>query len=190
MKQLVILIILLLLSFQIQKSEKLKESKIEYSKKTGFIKKAELKLNKDGYLKIKNNHKEKRYNNYYFKNTEKTVYKSQDCRRWIEQNQLISSNVGNDSQKSQIIISPIPAEDYITINCGSIGTCSNENNIWANPNASIDIYDIMGILQYSAPVDLTPVLSEGEGVRIDISNLSAGIYFIRIGDRIEKFVKI
>jgi hypothetical protein len=28
-----------------------------------------------------------------------------------------------------------------------------------------------------------------EGGRIDISNLSPGIYFIKIGNRVEKFVK-
>jgi len=39
--------------------------------------------------------------------------------------------------------------------------------------------------------DLTPALSMNvEGVKIDVSHLPAGVYFIRIGDMVEKFVKL
>ncbi len=37
--------------------------------------------------------------------------------------------------------------------------------------------------------NLSPTLSKGEGVRIDISHLPAGVYFVKIGDKYGKFVK-
>ncbi|PKL86233.1 MAG: hypothetical protein CVV22_03480 [Ignavibacteriae bacterium HGW-Ignavibacteriae-1] len=38
--------------------------------------------------------------------------------------------------------------------------------------------------------NLTPTLSEGEGVRIDVSSLAPGMYFIRIGNKVQKFIKL
>jgi hypothetical protein len=38
-------------------------------------------------------------------------------------------------------------------------------------------------------MNLTPTLSEGEGAMIDISHLAAGVYFVRFGDRVSKFIK-
>jgi hypothetical protein len=39
--------------------------------------------------------------------------------------------------------------------------------------------------------NLTPTLSEGEGVvRLDVSSLSPGVYFVRVGDVVRKFVKM
>jgi hypothetical protein len=53
----------------------------------------------------------------------------------------------------------------------------------------VQVYIAQG--EETTPSDLSPALSEGEGGRkIDISNLPAGVYFIKIGDRFEKFVKI
>jgi hypothetical protein len=38
---------------------------------------------------------------------------------------------------------------------------------------------------------LTPALSlKGEGVKIDVSGLPAGVYFVRVGNKMYKFVKI
>ena len=101
------------------------------------------------------------------------------------------NNLSND-----IIIQPNPATDYITINLGSIGASSNENNIWASPNASIQIYDVMGVLvaQTSSSV-FNGQTGTSDPPRIDISNLSPGVYFVKIvGSNgacsiVEKFVK-
>jgi hypothetical protein len=39
--------------------------------------------------------------------------------------------------------------------------------------------------------NLTPTLSEGEGVvRLDVSSLSPGVYFVRVRDVVRKFVKL
>jgi hypothetical protein len=55
--------------------------------------------------------------------------------------------------------------------------------------SDVRIFDILGIEQ-STP-NLTPVLSKGEGVlRLDVSSLSPGVYFVRIGDVVRKFLKM
>ena len=83
----------------------------------------------------------------------------------------------NFDDGNQISIYPNPAEDYIEI--------SLHNG--ASPIASdkVQIFDIIGI----------EVMSVGTGLdlstqRIDVSGLPAGVYYIRIGDRVEKFVKM
>jgi hypothetical protein len=50
----------------------------------------------------------------------------------------------------------------------------------------VKIYNAIGI-EFTPPQ--TPPL-EGRGLKIDISNLAQGVYFIRVGDRFEKFVKM
>ena len=51
----------------------------------------------------------------------------------------------------------------------------------------MQIFDMLGI----EIKDLTPTpLQFGEGLRIDVSHLTAGVYFIKIGDKVEKFVKV
>lgn len=67
---------------------------------------------------------------------------------------------------------PNPAEDYIVFSTNSI--LGNENVI---------VYSTFGqkyILNF---------INTNEGLKIDVSNLSPGVYFIKIGDKVEKFVK-
>jgi len=96
-----------------------------------------------------------------------------------------------ETNHSNYIIYPNPTSDFITISLGSFGACSNENNNVASPNASIEIYDVMGILVTQTPTSVfnsqTKVL---DLPRIDISHLPAGVYFMKVGNRFEKFVKI
>jgi len=75
-------------------------------------------------------------------------------------------------------ISPNPATDYITI-------------IQPSDGFLVEIYDVMGVLIQSTKFNLTqhPPLM-GERLRIDVANLFPGVYFVKIGDRFEKFVKI
>ena len=79
-------------------------------------------------------------------------------------------------------IKPIPATDYIEINVGA----GSKHNLMID----FQIFNLTGE-KISSPSDLSPALSEGEGVRkIDVSNLAPGVYFIKIGDKFEKFVKM
>jgi len=52
----------------------------------------------------------------------------------------------------------------------------------------VEIYDVIGVLMQST--NLSPALSEGEGARIDVSHLATGVYFVKIGGMVEKFVKM
>jgi hypothetical protein len=89
--------------------------------------------------------------------------------------------------------------------CTGVGineTKAEENNIFLFPNPStnsftindarftiseIEIYNVLG------EKCLTPTLSKGEGVRIDVSSLVSGIYFVKVRgekeERVAKFVK-
>lgn len=75
-------------------------------------------------------------------------------------------------------IYPNPAMDYIELSL---------NNIIKNTASSIEvnIFNTLGELV----IYLTPTLSEGEGVRIDISHLTRGVYFIRVGEIVQIFIK-
>jgi hypothetical protein len=50
----------------------------------------------------------------------------------------------------------------------------------------VRIYDVFG--QNVTPTPALP--ASGEGVRIDVSGLASGMYFVRIGDKVSKFVKL
>ncbi len=79
--------------------------------------------------------------------------------------------------RDYLIISPNPAEDYIEISVGSRH---------AFTNTDIRIFNVFGeILK-----NLSPSLSEGEGVRIDLTGLPSGVYFVRVGGKVGKFVKL
>ena len=84
------------------------------------------------------------------------------------------------SEERGIWIKPNPTTDFITI------TLSNKGFQPFATTDKVQIFDVLGI----EIKDLTPALSKGEGVRIDVSHLPKGVYFIRIGDKVEKFVKM
>ena len=82
------------------------------------------------------------------------------------------SDVSDFDRQTAISITPNPATDFIEIQ---------------NPeNGAIEILNLFG-----QNVNLTPALSiHGEGVKLDVSDLAPGVYFVRIGDKVQKFVKI
>jgi hypothetical protein len=73
------------------------------------------------------------------------------------------------SSNDGIKISPNPASDYIEINVGNTHAYSLQQDL--------KIYNALG----ECVINLTPALSEGEGARINISQLAAGVYFMRVG---------
>jgi hypothetical protein len=81
-----------------------------------------------------------------------------------------------DSKNENLEISPNPASDYIEINL---------ENVILSEAKDLKIYNSLG----ECVMNLTPALSEGEGARFDISGLEPGLYFVRIGDRVIKFIK-
>jgi hypothetical protein len=81
------------------------------------------------------------------------------------------------SQKPESIISPNPAVDFIEISNPPLETGSG----------GVRIYNVLGEIQ-STPVCSADTPASG-GHRINVSSLTPGIYFVRIGDKVSKFLK-
>ncbi len=79
--------------------------------------------------------------------------------------------------KHFLIISPNPAFDFIEISVGARH---------ALPYPYIPIFNVFGEIVKNP----TQTLPEGEGLRIDISGLPSGVYFVRVGEKVGKFAKI
>ena len=93
-----------------------------------------------------------------------------------------------ETNHSNYIIYPNPTSDYITINLPSINPTLKRG---VEAEVMVEMYDVMGILVTQTPTSVfnsqTKVL---DLPRIDISHLPAGVYFMKVGNRFEKFVKI
>ena len=82
-----------------------------------------------------------------------------------------------NQEKNEIIIFPNPAEDFIEISYPP----SEKRG-----SGGVSIFDILG----------TEVLNNSQlsilnsQLRIDVSNLAPGLYFVRVGDEVRKFVKL
>jgi hypothetical protein len=91
----------------------------------------------------------------------------------LEIDNVLSIDSESINNYSDILLYPNPATDFIEINI------INETN----PNASFaQIFNIFGIEVSKSS------LTDGNN-RINISHFPAGVYYIRIGDKTEKFVK-
>ena len=85
---------------------------------------------------------------------------------------------GNEeSDFEDITITPNPATDYIEIAISDNRTLKD----------AVKMYDVLGVCVATHP--LTPS-QEGVAIRLDVSGLPAGVYFVRIGSKMYKFVKI
>jgi hypothetical protein len=86
-------------------------------------------------------------------------------------------SVDEKNRKNIFVISPNPATDYIDVMLNGV----------KHPLLSVKVYDVLG----NIVLTLTPALSrEGESVRVDVSGLAAGVYFVNIGGKMYKFVKM
>jgi hypothetical protein len=91
--------------------------------------------------------------------------------------------------KGEIYIYPNPAGEYIEITLSSYSV--NKGLQPLVHGEEIEIYDVLGELVLSTSVPLKRDNSAGGGqVKIDISHLPRGVYFVRIGNRVEKFIKM
>jgi hypothetical protein len=83
--------------------------------------------------------------------------------------------------QNNISVYPNPAGDYIEINLETFDPTLKRG---VDEGYDIQIFDMLGI-----NVSLAGGRIKGGG-RINISNLSPGMYFIKIGNKVEKFVKM
>ncbi len=88
-------------------------------------------------------------------------------------------------KKNFSLISPNPATDFIEMSFPSL-----------EGGVTIKIYNVLGEIQttpqWASPLLRnrdTPPYQGGEKVRIDVSSLAPGMYLVRIGDKVGKFVK-
>jgi hypothetical protein len=94
---------------------------------------------------------------------------------------FVISDVENkiESNNNQLVY-PNPASDYITI--------QPSEGFKPSEGSKVKIFNTLGIEVSSAGGGVNEF--DGGGFRIDISNLPTGVYFIKIGDKVEKFVKM
>jgi len=86
----------------------------------------------------------------------------------------------------RIIVSPNPASDYIEISISALNPTVNRRV--EGVVDKIQIFNTLGIEVSSAGGGRSEV--DGGGYQIDVSKLPTGVYFVRIGDKVEKFVKM
>ena len=55
---------------------------------------------------------------------------------------------------------------------------------------AVSVYDVLGNVVLSSPACSAGTPSEGGHIRLDVSGLVAGVYFIRVGGKMYKFVKM
>jgi photosystem II stability/assembly factor-like uncharacterized protein len=81
-------------------------------------------------------------------------------------------------KNSENLISPNPASDFIEISVGANGRSPLQSEV--------RIYNVFGQNVSSTRAGLEPAPT----IRIDVSGLPPGMYFVMIGDKVGKFVKI
>jgi photosystem II stability/assembly factor-like uncharacterized protein len=85
------------------------------------------------------------------------------------------------AEKDIFSIHPNPASDFITIQTSEVLETSEDSEI--------KIFNTLGVCVMNTPS--LPSTSSGSGyLRMEVSHLPNGVYFVRIGSRIEKFLKM
>jgi hypothetical protein len=99
--------------------------------------------------------------------------------RWTP---VTSTDEPNEDSETMILY-PNPAKNYIEI-------LSPPLERGSGGVASVYIFDVLGMEITTPSLRDTPPYQGGEKVRIDVSHLSPGVYFVRVGNMVRKFVKI
>jgi hypothetical protein len=112
-------------------------------------------------------------NNFYWQK-DSTAHYSENCNYTGVEDNLI--------RNKSVSVYPNPAQDYIELSYpplerGSVGV------------AQFRIYNILGIEFTTPSLRDTPPCQGGEIIRLDISQLAPGVYFVRVGDKVQKFIK-
>jgi hypothetical protein len=100
----------------------------------------------------------------------------------------IPTSVDYDNEFNSLSIYPNPASDYIEIQV------KPSEGFEPSEGYKIHIFNTLGIEVAQSSLIVNPNNTNGQGgmlnlLNIDISHLPAGAYFIKIGERVEKFVK-
>jgi outer membrane protein assembly factor BamB len=107
--------------------------------------------------------------------------------------EITNTSVENPNKINKLIVSPNPAEDYIEISINSHSVNDETVNKGLQPlGGEIEIYNLLGekVLSMSSAGGGVPIYRDGGGqVKLDVSHLPKGVYFVKIGDYVKKFVK-
>jgi hypothetical protein len=87
-----------------------------------------------------------------------------------------------DNSLNELQISPNPAYDFINVFVGA----GSEPAL----TGDVKIYNLLGEILTTPSLRDTPPWKGGEKVRIDVSGLPPGMYFVGIADRFSKFIKL
>ncbi|MBX3042829.1 MAG: T9SS type A sorting domain-containing protein [Candidatus Kapabacteria bacterium] len=90
---------------------------------------------------------------------------------------MTTTDVTEYQNKNELVLFPNPTSDFITIQTSEVLETSEVSKI--------QIFDVLGIKVMSESIH--PMTSNH---RMNVKKLPAGVYFIRIGTRVEKFVKM
>jgi len=110
------------------------------------------------------------HKNYVWAATSSGIYK-------IKLDEMFTGVDDAIESENSVLITPNPATDYIDITVAGNRTLKD----------AVRVYDVLGVCVLTHP--LAPS-REGERVRLDVSGLAAGVYFVRSGSKIYKFVKM
>jgi photosystem II stability/assembly factor-like uncharacterized protein len=98
-----------------------------------------------------------------------------------------TSVIDNSTAINDINIFPNPASDFITIHLNGVNPTVNRG---VENTDIVKIYDVLGVEMMTTPSAVAATPPKDGNLRIDVSHLSTGIYFIKIGANVEKFVKL
>lgn len=99
---------------------------------------------------------------------------------WKYLNEIIDGKTSVNEANDNFIITPNPASDYIEISFSLVKE---------QMGFDIQIYNLLGMCVLTSPFRWNSQ-SEVENVRLDVSHLLRGVYYIRIGSGTEMFVKM
>ncbi|GEM_PF-5425025 len=89
----------------------------------------------------------------------------------------------NSKQQALFLLAPNPASEYIEIN---LERCATLSKCGTSEGSEIKIYNTFG----ECVVNYELKITNYENTRIDISHLPVGLYFIQIGNYLEKFMVV
>ncbi len=108
----------------------------------------------------------------------------------------VISDVGDISVNDSFTVFPNPASEYIEINIGADSRWQSFDKLRMTEDGreewDIQIYNVLGecVSNLTNALVNTPLTPLERGIRIDVSRLAVGMYFVRIGNEFQKFVVI
>lgn len=102
------------------------------------------------------------------------------------------TNVGDNtkSNSDNLSIFPNPTSDFIEVKINNVMLSEDKNQV-----PRVKVFNVLGSVIVSLGDSRFRgndifVSQEGEMIRIDVSQLSPGVYFVQIGSRVQRFVKL